>query len=167
MTEADYELETKLWKAIRKDRTVMLGLAGIEEGHAQPMAAQILHEDDERGPIWFFTSTDTDLAKALSHSHRGVVHFSSKDHELFASLHGELTLDNNRHIVDQLWNSFVAAWYPGGKDDPKLQLIRLDPERAQMWLNENNLLAAVQLMLGADPKRDYRDKVAHVRLSPH
>ncbi len=65
MTEAEYKLESKLWKAIKDDRTVMLGLAGVEEGHSQPMTAQILHDEDERGPIWFFTSKDTDLVKAL------------------------------------------------------------------------------------------------------
>ena len=90
------------------------------------MTAQILHDEDERGPIWFFTSKDNDLVKSLAQSQRAVVHFSSKGHELFASLHGELTLDNNRQIIDQLWNSFIAAWFEGGKDDPKLQLMRLD-----------------------------------------
>ena len=167
MTEAEYTLESELWKAIKHDRTVMLGLAGAEEGHSQPMTAQILHEVDERGPIWFFTSKDTDLVKALSQSHRAVVHFSSKGHELFASLHGELTVDNNPAIIDQLWNGFIAAWYPGGKDDPKLQLLRLDPEHAQVWLNENNLWAAVKLLLGSDPKRDYKDKVANLSLGAH
>ena len=62
-----------------------------------------------------------------------------------------------------MWNSFVAAWFEGGKDDPKLQLVRLDPERAQVWLNENSLWAAVKLLLGRDPKKDYKDKVADVR----
>src|SRR6187455_216986 len=100
MTEAEYTLESKLWKAIKDDRTVMLALAGVEEGHSQPMTAQILHEEDERGPIWFFSSKDNDLVKALAHSHRAVAHFSSKGHELFASVHGELTLDNNRQIID-------------------------------------------------------------------
>ena len=70
-------------------------------------------------------------------------------------------------MIDQLWNRFVAAWYPGGKDDPKLQLIRLDPEHAKVWLNENSLWAAVKLLLGSDPKRDYKDKVADVRLGTH
>jgi general stress protein 26 len=167
MTEAEYKLETRLWKALKDDRTVMLGLAGVEEGHSQPMTAQILHDEDERGPIWFFTSTDSDLVKALTDSHRAVVHFSSKGHDLFASLHGMLTLDNNRQVIDQLWNSFIAAWYEGGKDDPKLQLLRLDPERAQVWLNENNLWAAVKLLLGSDPKKDYKDKVGDVRLGTH
>ncbi|MES1263190.1 MAG: pyridoxamine 5'-phosphate oxidase family protein [Peristeroidobacter soli] len=167
MTEAEYKLESKLWKALKDDRTVMLGLAGVEEGHSQPMTAQTLHDEDERGPIWFFTSKDTDLVKALNESHRSVVHFSSKGHDLFASLHGELTLDNDRQVIDQLWNSFIAAWYEGGKDDPKLQLLRLDPERAQVWLNENNLWAAVKLMLGRDPKQEYKDKVGDVRLGSH
>ena len=167
MTEAEYKLESRLWKALKDDRTVMLGLAGVEEGHSQPMSAQILHDEDERGPIWFFTSTDSDLVKALTDTHRAVVHFSSKGHDLFASLHGVLTLDNDRQVIDQLWNSFIAAWYEGGKDDPKLQLLRLDPERAQVWLNENNLWAAVKLLLGSDPKKDYKDKVGDVRLGTH
>jgi len=167
MTEAEYKLESKLWKSLKDDRTVMLGLAGVEEGHSQPMTAQMLHDEDERGPIWFFTSTDSDLVKALTDSHRAVVHFSSKGHDLFASLHGELTLDNGRKVIDQLWNSFIAAWYQGGKDDPKLQLLRLDPERAQVWLNENNLWAAVKLLLGRDPKQEYKDKVGDVNLGRH
>ena len=77
MNEAEYTLESKLWKAIKDDRTVMLALAGVEEGHSQPMTAQILHDEDERGPIWFFASKDNDLVKAIEHSHRAVVHFSS------------------------------------------------------------------------------------------
>jgi general stress protein 26 len=167
MTEAEFKLETALWKALKSDRTVMLGLAGVEEGHSQPMTALTLHDEDARGPIWFFTSRDTDLARALTESHRAIAHFASKDHELFASLHGELVVDNDRRVIDELWNSFIAAWFEGGKDDPKLLLLRLDPETAQIWLNENNLWAAVRLLLGRDPKQDYQDKVAEVRLSSH
>ena len=67
-------------------------------------------------------------------------------------------------MIDRLWNRFVAAWYAGGKADPKLCLLRFDPERGQIWLNENSLLAGVKLLLGRDPKQDYKDKVANVRL---
>ena len=51
-----------------------------------------------------------------------------------------------------------------GRDDPKLQLIRFDAEQAQIWLNENSLFAGVKLLLGADPKQDYEDKVAEVEM---
>ena len=48
------EIEARFWKALKSDMTVMLGLAGGRDGHAQPMTAQ-LGESDGRGPIWFFT----------------------------------------------------------------------------------------------------------------
>ena len=159
----DAELESKFWKALRSDMTMMLGLTGVDEGHCQPMTAQ-LDGDKDGGSIWFFTSKDTDLVKAMGKSHRAAAHFASKGHDLFASLDGELVVDNDRATIDRLWNRFVAAWFEGGKDDPKLQLIRLDPRGAQIWLNENSVFAGIKLLLGRDPKQDYKDKVADVKL---
>ena len=158
------ELTTKLWKALKSDMTVMLGLTGVEEGRSQPRTAQLDEDGVEGGPIWFFTATDTDLVKAMGSRHRAVAHFASKGHDLFASLHGELTLDHDRATIDRLWNRFVAAWFEGGKDDPRLQLLRFEPEHGQVWLNEHSLFAGVKLLLGRDPKAEYRDKVGDVRL---
>lgn len=156
------EIEAKFWKALKSDRTLMLGLAGVDEGHSQPMTAQL--EDDEGGPIWIFTAKDTNLVRAMGERHRAVAHFASKGHDLFASLDGELVADNDPEMIEKLWNPFVAAWFKGGKDDPKLQLLRLDAQSGQVWLNENSLLAGVKMLLGRDPKNDYKDKVAEVRL---
>ena len=157
------EMKSKFWKSLKSDRTCMLGLVGVEEGHSQPMTAQI--EGDEGGPIWFFTARDTDLAQELGGSGRALIHFAAKGHDLFATVNGRLTADNDRAAIERLWNPFVAAWFEGGKDDPKLQLLRFDPEDAQIWLNENSLFAGVKLLLGADPKEDYREKVAEVDLA--
>jgi hypothetical protein len=52
----------------------------------------------------------------------------------------------------------------GRQDDPKLQLIRLDADSAEIWLNENSLFAGIRMLLGSDPKEDYKDKVAEVSL---
>lgn len=157
------EIEAKFWKALKSDRTVMLGLEGDHPGQAQPMTVQT--EDDEGGPMWIFTSKDTDLVKALGQSGPAFINFASKGHELFAAVEGELFTDNDRATIDRLWNPFVAAWFEGGKDDPKLQLLRFEPGRAQVWLNEHSLFAGVKMLLGKDPKKDYGDKVAEVRLS--
>lgn len=158
------ELKTKLFKALKSDRTVMLSLAGADEGHAQPMTVQ-LEGDDETGPLWIFTSKETDLVEAMGQSHRAAINFADKGHDLFAAIEGELSLDNDRAMIDRLWNPFVAAWFEGGKDDPKLQLLRFDPETAQVWLNENSLFAGVRMLLGRDPKKDYADKTGEVRLN--
>jgi general stress protein 26 len=157
------ELKAKLWDSLRDDMTLMLALAGVKEGHSQPMTAQF-DESLPEGPIWFFTAKEVALVQAMGDSHRAVAHFVSKGHDLFASMHGELSIDNDRARIDRLWSRFAAAWYPGGKDDPSLRLIRFDPEEAQIWLNENQLFAGVKILLGSDPKKDYRDKVADVNL---
>lgn len=158
---APQELEDKFWKLLEKERTVMLGLDGVNESHLRPMTAQF---ETEGGPIYFFSAKDTELVQALTTEHRAIAAFASKDHELFATIHGRLALDNDPNAVDRLWNRFVAAWYEGGKTDPKLALLRLDAERAQIWLNESSLLSGFKLLLGRDPKKEYQDKVAEVRL---
>jgi general stress protein 26 len=156
------DLEARFWKSVKSDRTVMLGLEG-DSGGAQPMTIQT--ENDHGGPMWIFTAKDTDLVKALNQSGPAFINFASKDHELFAAVEGELFADNDRATIDRLWNPFVAAWFEGGKDDPKLQLLRFEPGRAQIWLNEHSLFAGMKMLLGKDPKKDYADKVAEVRLS--
>ena len=157
------EIEAKFWKALKSDRTLMLGLVGIDDGRSQPMTAQL---DGEHGPIWFFAARSSDLVRAIGQRHRAVAHFAAKGHHIFASLHGQLVLDNDRATIDRLWNRFVAAWFEGGKDDPELQMLRFEPDDAHAWLNETSLLAGIRLLLGRDPKEEYADKVADLELQP-
>ena len=158
------EIARKFWKALRSDRTIMLGLTDAEEGHAQPMTA-LLDGDADAGPIWVFSAKNVQLVRALGRGQAASAHFAARDHSLFATLYGRLTPDNNPAVIARLWNRFVAAWYEGGKDDPLLQLLRFEPHRAQIWLNENSVFAGIRLMLGKDPKKEYRDKVAEVELA--
>ena len=156
------ELETEFWTALKSDMTMMLGLIGVEEGHTRPMTAQMKGLD---GPIWFFSTRANTLVQNLGGDGRAVATFASKGHELFASIHGRLTIDDNPDTIDELWNPFVAAWYEGGKDDPELVLLRFDAERAEIWQNENSIFAGLKMLFGHDPKEDYKDKVAEVSLN--
>jgi general stress protein 26 len=140
---------------------MMLGLDGVEDGHARPMTAQI---DGARSPIWFFTTKDNAIVENLVHGDRAIATFTSKNHDLFATIHGRLGLDDDRATIHRLWNRYVAAWYEGGKDDLKLALLRLDPDAAEIWLDASSLVAGLKLLLGADPKQEFRDKVAKVSL---
>ena len=155
------ELEQRFWKALKSDMTMMLGLDGLEDGHARPMTAQL---EGEHGPIWFFTSKDNSIVENLEDGGRAIATFTSKGHDLFATVHGSLSVDNDRATIDRLWNRFVAAWYEGGKDDPKLVLLRLDAEEAEIWLDASSLVAGIKMLLGVDPKKDYEKNVAKVEL---
>ena len=120
--------------------------------------------EEERGPIWFFTARDNAIVQNLGKGNRAIATFASKGHDLFATLHGTVRLDNDRAVIDRLWNRFVAAWFEGGKDDPKLALLRLDAERAEIWADASSMVAGIKMLLGVDPKEEYKDKVAKVAL---
>ena len=157
------ELEAALWSSLKSDGTVMLGLLGVADGHTRPMTAQI---ENNKSPLWFFGSKDHALVKSLSAGSRAIVTYSSKGHDLYASIHGALTLDNDRAVIDRLWNPTVAAWYEKGKDDPKLALLRLDADNAEIWQPHmaSSLMAGIQSLLGNDPKKTMKDENAKVSL---
>jgi general stress protein 26 len=158
----DAQIEARFWKELRASPFVMLGLDGARDGHTQPMTAQI--DGDDSGPIYFFTTNDNSLVAALGTSHRAIVTFTGKGHDLFASVHGDLSVDNDPATIDRLWNAHVEAWYEGGKSDPKLTLLRLDTERAMIWLGGSSIGAALTRLFGKDPKDSYKDKIAEVTL---
>jgi general stress protein 26 len=140
----------------------MLGVDGAENGHFRPMIAITEHE--HTGPVWIFTAKDTAVARAVKDiRRRAMAAYSAKGHRLFATVHGTIELDQNRAMIEKLWNPFIAAWFDG-KNDPKLALLRFEAEHGEIWLNENSVLAGVRMLFGADPTQEYEDKVAKVRL---
>jgi general stress protein 26 len=156
------EMKEKFWKAVKSDRTMMLGLAGVDDAHTRPMTAML---DGDEGPIWFFTSTDTLLVQQIKTDSRATATFVDKGHNLFASVQGRLVRDTNPAMVEKLWNPFIAAWFEGGKTDPKLALLRFDAEDAEIWYDASNLLSAIKMLVGIDPKQSYKDNVAEVQLT--
>ncbi|MFW2831183.1 pyridoxamine 5'-phosphate oxidase family protein [Sphingomonas sp. ID0503] len=156
------ELEAKFWSSLASDMTMMIGLDGVEDGHARPMTAIV---EGDHGPIWFFSSRENVLTQKLSSPGRAIATFTSKGHDIFATVHGTLQVDNDPVVIDRLWNPHVAAWYEEGKNDPKLALLRLDPEKAEIWKDGSSLFAGVLALFGSDPKKDYKDNVAEVSLA--
>lgn len=153
------ELKARFWDLLQSDMTMMLGLDGVEDGHARPMTANLIGPDQ---PIWFFTSKENEIVQKLPQGNRAIASFTARDHKLFATVHGRLSIDNDRATIDRLWNKYIAAWYEGGKTDPKLRLLRLDPEKAEIWENASSMIAGIKMLFGMDPKEDYKDKVAKV-----
>lgn len=153
------ELQKKLWKTLDAERTVMLGIPGVDAGAPRPMTAQV---EADHGPVWFFAGRPNSLAD-LADGRAAQMLVVSKGHDLFATVNGSLSLHNDAATIERLWNPFIAAWFDG-KDDPKLALLRFDPRDAEVWKNENNLLAGIKMLIGVDPKKDYADNQAHIDL---
>jgi general stress protein 26 len=155
------ELEDMFWKSLSKDMTLMLGLVGEKNGHMRPMTAQL---DEDSNTIWFFSAKDNALVEQIKRGSRATAAFASKGHDVWATISGRIAVDNDPEMIDKLWNRYVAAWYKKGKEDPKLALLRFEPDEAEIWKDGSSLVAGIKLLLGSDPKKDYKKNVAKVAL---
>ncbi len=125
--------EEEFWKHLKSSNTGMLGI-DTPGNHAQPMTA---YREEETGTIWFFTRDDTDLARDIaSGATQGMFSYGSKDQEVWACFHGTMSLQRDQAVIDKHWNPIVAAWYPDGKDDAHLTLIRFDGDDGRVWVSK-------------------------------
>ena len=154
------KLEEEFWDELDSSPFVMLGLTDVDDNFTRPMTAQIDGDGDNR-QIWFFAARSEDLVKGLARSDRAIATFAAKGHGLFASIHGRLALDNDRAVIERLWNPIIASWYKDGKDDPDLALVRFDAERADIWRASAGATlkaAALKLLFNVDPGKEHQDK---------
>lgn len=125
--------EEEFWKHLKSSNTGMLSI-DKPGNHAQPMTA---FREEETGTIWFFTRDDTDLARDIAGGEtQGMFTYGSKDQEVWACFHGRMSLQRDQAVIDKHWNPIVAAWYPDGKDDPHLTLIRFDGDDGRVWVSK-------------------------------
>ena len=144
--KAQHDAEAKLWAEIKHGRTGMLALVD-EPRRFQPMTA--FAEPDDR-IIWFFTRIDSDLARSVTGADEAVFVVQSKDEELQACLVGELDLLRDEGRIDRYWNPMVAAWFPDGKDDPKLALLRFTIVGAEVWRSTTGLVGTAWQVVKAN-----------------
>jgi general stress protein 26 len=123
------------WDHLKDRTTVMLGAIGGD--HLQPMTA---FSERDTGSVWFFTRTDIDLAQEAAGTAEARLVFASKDEKVFADISGPLTIQHDRGRIERYWNPVVAAWYPDGKDDPHLTLMKFTPRGGQVWVSQKGLI---------------------------
>ena len=165
-------LRKTFWKELQSDRTIMLGLDGVDDDRTRPMTAQVdLPEGadaEDGGPIYFFASKNEGVGQDLQEGAKAIATFVSKGHGIFAHIHGTLHADNDREVIDRLWNPFAAVWYKDGKDDPNLLLIRFDATRADIWEShpgQTLKAAALKSLFDVDAgKEQQRENQAEVSL---
>lgn len=148
------ELKRDLWKRMAQSPFLMIGLTG--GGHSEPLTAQL--DEDQVDTIWFFIGKDNRLASGGA----ATAEFVSKGHDYFASLSGRVEVQNDRAMIDKLWSRPVEAWFPGGKDDPNLALLRFDIDDAELWEADMSLTGKLKMLFGG--KIDPSEEGSHAKV---
>lgn len=128
------DVEDRLWKEVEKTRIGMLGLTGGPSRHMQPMTAFV--DEAAPGTIWFYVRKDADIARTAIGGHEAMFNLMTKDHDFVTCIGGTLTPEHDEARIAKFWNPVSAAWFPEGKDDPNLTLLRFDASDAEVWLSQ-------------------------------
>lgn len=140
------EIAAKFLEKLRSSPYVMIGL--IDGEHSEPMTAQV--DDDQPNTLFFFAGRDNRIAKGGD----AMAQFVGKGHDFFACLAGTVTTDNDPALIDKLWDNQVEAWFPGGRQDPNLTLLRFDIDSAELWETDVSLSGRVKMLFGGTIRSD-------------
>jgi general stress protein 26 len=96
--------------------------------HARPMAIAAV---DGPTVLWFVTSDDSPKANEIRQDSFAVV--TAQSDRKFLAMSGRGVLVKDRGKIDDLWKEAWKVWFPKGKSDPALCLIRMTVDDAEYW----------------------------------
>ncbi|MBO1902420.1 pyridoxamine 5'-phosphate oxidase family protein [Leucobacter weissii] len=143
MTDSIDLTAAKVVELMREERFVMLSTV-TEEGKivSHPMTPQQVTDD---GAVWFFIASSSEAADSVRRHPEANLSFANTDSWL--SVSGSASLVDDPAKVAELWDARVEAYFPEGKQDPDLALLRVDGDSAQFWgVDGGKIVGAVRVL---------------------
>lgn len=98
--------------------------------HARPMSVAELRPDAD---AYFATSLDSPKIDEIAANPEAMITFQSGSQ--FAFISGTARVLRDRALIDRLWSEAWRAWFPGGKDDPSLCILKVEAREGEYWDN--------------------------------
>ena len=99
--------------------------------HSRPMSSN--GEIDADGDIWFFTGVSSQKVSEVEGTPKVNVSFADPENQHYVSVTGTAELVRDRKKIEELWKPEFKMWFPEGKDDPEIALLKVQVEKAEYW----------------------------------
>ena len=137
MTEATPEMREKLWSMMKGIQIAMMTTEDDDHLRARPMAASQSGFD---GTLWFFTQVSSHKVVEVGADRRVGITYADVGKQDYVSLSGLATLVTDRTSIDAHWSEPLRTWFPKGKDDPDIGLLKVTVEAAEYWDAPNSTM---------------------------
>ena len=97
---------------------------------SRPLGTQEVEFD---GDLWFATECDSGKALDIARNPNVNVSYASKGRNTYVSVAGRASIVRDRAKIEAFWSAGMQVFFPHGKDDPNLCLIRVEAETAEFW----------------------------------
>ncbi len=153
----DHEGAKKLFELIKDVKVAMMTTVDTDGTlNSRPMWN---NDIDPNGDLWFFTKLHSPKTAEISRDDQVNLAYSDPSSQNYVSVAGKAEVIRDQALIDEKWNASLKAWFPNGKDDPEVALIRVCPEKGEYWDSPNatmlHLYGTVKAALtGESPKTE-------------
>jgi general stress protein 26 len=130
----------KLWALIKAAKFAMLVTEDAGHLRGRPMAASQKEFD---GTLWFFTRASSHKVAEIQGDSRVCVTYAEPSSQDYVSFSGRAALVRDRAEIDARWSELLKAWFPDGKDDPEVALLKVSVEQAEYWDSPNSKIVQI------------------------
>ncbi len=153
-------MENTREEAIEKLRELIKGidicmLTTLDGGvlRSRPMSTQEFEFD---GDLWFFTDLKTHKTEEIEKDDRVNVSYAAGSKTKYVSVSGRASLIKDQQKIDEFWRPSHKLWFPDGKDDPDLILLKVEVEQAEYWDLTSGVMVHIysflkSMITGAEP----------------
>lgn len=101
--------------------------------HSRPLTVQNRALDERDPALWLFVARDSELVGEIAADAAVNLAFADLDGDRYVSIAGSAQRVDDAARVRELWSPMAKAWFPGGPEDARLQLLRVPVEQAEYW----------------------------------
>lgn len=113
----------------------------------RPMGTQKVDDD---GKLWFLSAADSDKNEEIKQDENVQLIYSKASDSHFLSVSGKASITRDKTKINELWNKWAEAWFKGGKDDPRLTVVCVEPIDAHYWDTKNGkMITLIKLAISA------------------
>jgi len=129
-----------IWEQVRTIETCMMATRDGEQLRSRPMTAI---PRTSQNVIWFFADVNDHKDDELERDSHACLAFADPRNHCYVSMSGRIDLVRDRKTIDELWNESAARYFPQGAGDPRILLLRFEPEKGEYWDAPSGGIAAV------------------------
>lgn len=149
----------RIQAAVKKSDTCFFctAVSAGGSGATRPMSVQ---DVDDQGNLWFLSAKDSHKNREIARQPDVRLFFQGSGHAGFLALTGTATISTDKKKIEELWEPIVKTWFTGGKDDPRITVIRVKPTGGYYWDNKHGaLIAGAKMLVGAATGKTLDDSI--------
>jgi general stress protein 26 len=101
---------------------------------ARPMSTQLV---DDEGNLWFLSARDSEHNKEIAADPFVHLFYQASAHAGFVNIYGMAEIGDDKAKIDEIWSDIAKVWFQGGKDDPLVTYIKVNPLQGYYWDNKH------------------------------